>query len=259
MNRSRYAFLLVALSVLCGLFPACMKEDPAVPPNEVPQAVTGPVKLTVRPVWNGVPFDRTNVYLSAGDERILVQQVKFFLSRLTLVGPGAPRELRNAELFDITNGPQVRVYAVDTGVVDSLRFGLGLPPDLNATDITTVDPTAPLGNNGGMYWTWATMYRFLVFDGRFDTDAGGSGTPPFPFSIHTGRDTCFRRAAVAVPLAVRTTDTARIELRVDIARFFSDGSQVLRMSDGSQSHGEVQELGQALKLSDLAIHAIAVP
>lgn len=255
MNRSTRRLL----PLLCLAMLACGKEDPVIPPPEVPLQGTGVLKLTVRPMWNGMPFNRTNVYLSAGDERILVQQVKFYLSRITTVGAAGRRELAAAELLDITNGPRERIYVLDTGAVDSLRFGLGLPPDLNATDITTVDPTAPLGNNSGMYWTWATMYRFIIFDGRFDTDAAGSGTPPFPFSIHTGRDTCFREAALATPLTVRHADTAAIELHVDLARFFTDGSVVLRMSDGSQSHGELPELAQALKLSDLAVGAIQPP
>lgn len=241
-----------------ALMISCSKEDPAVPEAPVPSPSTGLVKLTVRPVWNGAPFNKTNVYLSAGDERILVQQVKFYLSRLTLVSEAGMRELSDAELLDITNGAQSRVFSTDTGAVDSLRFGLGLPPDLNATDITTIPPNDPLGNNGGMYWTWASMYRFLIFDGRFDTDPSGSGTPPFPFSIHTGRDTCFRSTALPLELTVTSADTAFIDLKVDLARFFTDGSAILKMSEGSQSHGEVEELGQSLKLSDLAIKSFGV-
>lgn len=248
-----------AVLALCFALAGCLKEDPPVPADTYQKAGTGVLKVTVRPMWDGAPFDRTDVHLSPGDERILVQQVKFYLSRLTVVGPRGADEISAVELLDITNGPRVRTYVLDTGAVDSLRFGLGLPPELNTTDITTVDPMAPLGNNSGMYWTWATMYRFLIFDGRFDTDAGGVGTPPFPFSIHTGRDTCFRHAVLATPLTVRQADTAEIELRVDIRRFFTDGTSVLRMSDGSQSHGELPELGQALKLSDLAVRAIQPP
>ncbi len=243
--------------ILCtALLFSCAKEDPAVPDAPAPSPSTGLVKVNVRPVWNGVPFNKTNVYLSAGDERILLQQVKFYLSRITLVADAGARELSDAELLDITNGAVSRVFTTDTGMVDSLRFGLGLPPDLNATDITTVPPNDPLGNNGGMYWTWASMYRFLIFDGRFDTDPSASGTPPFPFSIHTGRDTCYRHTTLPLQLSISASDTARIDLDVDLARFFTDGNVILKMSDGSQSHGEVEELGQALKLSDLAIKAV---
>lgn len=250
MKRTLGAILLLAVLI------SCAKEDPAIPDERTPSPTAGLVKLTVRPLWNGAPFNKTNIYLSAGDERILVQQFKFYLSRITLVSDAGARELSDAELLDITNGAVSRVFTTDTGSVDSLRFGLGLPPDLNATDITTVPPNDPLGNNGGMYWTWASRYRFVVFDGRFDTDPSASGTPPFPFSIHTGRDTCYRHTTLPLPLSISTSDTAYIDLDVDLARCFTDGNVIFRMSDGSQSHGEVQEMGQALKFSDLVIKAI---
>ena len=51
-------------------------------------------------------------------------------------------------------------------------------------------------------------------------------------------------------------DTADLVLEVDIARFFTDGNLVLDLSQGPQSHGESQNLGPALRLSDLAVKAI---
>jgi hypothetical protein len=227
---------------------ACTKEDPSWPPTQQ-------VDVTFRPLWNGAPFDKNTVYLSAGNERILVQQVKFYLSGLELKG-ASDALLSPVELLDLTNGPKQRRYSVLAGAYDSLHVALGLPPEVNGADITNIDPTSPLGNNSGMYWTWTTMYRFLIFDGRFDTDAGATGPLPFQFSIHTGRDTCYRERTMSFPLEVTTGTPVSLTIDVDLAHFFTDGADVLRMSDGSQSHGAVQELAQAIKLSDLAITAI---
>ncbi len=243
MKRS-LSILLLAVAMLLG----CTKEDPAWPPVQQ-------VDVTFRPLWNGAPFDKNTVYLSAGNERIQMQQVKFYLSGLVLQG-ASDAVLSTVELLDLSNGPKQRRYSVPGGTYDSLHIALGLPPDINGADITNIDPTSPLGNNSGMYWTWTTMYRFLIFDGRFDTSAVGTGTPPFQFSIHTGRDACFRERTVSSPLQVNAGTSVSLSVDVDIAHFFGDGTQLLRMSDGSQSHGAVQELPQALKLSDLAIKAI---
>lgn len=236
---------LVVLAMLLG----CAK-DPVWPPQEV-------LKITVRPVWNGAPFDKTIVYPNGTGQRVLVQQVKFYLSGLRLKKGNAATLLSDAELLDITNGERTRVYAVPAGEYDSLRFGLGLPPSLNHQDISDIDPASPLGNNSGMYWTWATMYRFLLFDGRFDNNVNGTGTPPYQFSIHTGRDTCYRERALHVPLTVVQHDTTRITLTVDIARFFSDGQRTIDLSQGNQSHGEPSGLPLAMTLSDLAIEAVS--
>lgn len=230
------------------LFAACRK-DPEWPPQQR-------VRIVVRPTWNGTPFHKTDSHLSAANERVLITQVKFFLSGITLVGKNTTSSLSPVELLDITDGEQVRYGQAEVGAYDSLRFGLGLPPELNHGDITAVVPPSPLDFSQGMYWTWATMYRFMLFDGRFDTLAAGTGVPPYQFSIHTGRDQCYRQRSVALPLTIGQRDTASIVLEVDIAHFFGDGDQVLRLSDGSQSHGEPQSIAVAERLSDLAIKAI---
>ncbi len=240
---------IISLVVLCLWFGACVKEDPAWPP-------TVPVKLELVPKWNGTNFDKSTVYVNAANERVLVQLVRFYLSDIELTGDDGKTVLSRAELFDLTNGPSSRSLRMPIGTFDQLHFGLGLPQDLNHADITDIDPFSPLGNNSGMYWTWNTMYRFLLFDGRFDTDPGGTGAPPFQFSIHTGRDACYRERTVPLPVIAVQGDTVHITLNVDIAHFFTDGSAVLDLSQGSQSHGEIQALPLATKLSDLAVQAI---
>jgi hypothetical protein len=239
--------ILILSLVLVALI-SCTKEDPPWPPDQQ-------INVTFRPLWNGQPFDKYTVYRSAADERIQIQQVKFYLSALHLRG-ASDALLSAVELLDLTNGPKQRTYMVAPGAYDSLHIAMGLPPEVNAADITNIDPTSPLGNNSGMYWTWATMYRFLIFEGRFDTDAAATGPLPFQFSIHTGRDTCYRDRTVPFPLQVTTGIPVNLTIDVDLAHFFTDGADVLRMSDGSQSHIALEELPQALKLSDLAIKAI---
>ena len=239
----------VSFFVLCLSFTGCVKEDPAWPP-------TVPVELKLVPKWNGMNFNKNTVYLSAANERVLVQLVRFYLSDIQLTGADGSTVLSRAELFDVTNGATTRSLRMPVGTYANLHFGLGLPPDLNHADITDIDPFSPLGNNSGMYWTWNTMYRFLLFDGRFDTDAGSTGTLPFQFSIHTGRDACYRERTVQMNVSVVQADTVRITLNVDIAHFFTDGSSVLAFSQASQSHGEAEALALAIKLSDLAVQAI---
>lgn len=246
--KNALPFIAIASLVACRHEEPIGPEEPAVP-------VTGTLKVSFRPTWNGVDFDKTNVYLSAADERVLIQQVKFYLSPITFSGD-TDVVGSEAELLDITNGPEERWMTVPASVYDSLHYGLGVPYDLNHRDITTVTPPDPLDFSQGMYWTWATMYRFMIFDGRYDTDPGGTGTPPYQFSLHTGRDECYRERTIPLALDVVADDTIEVELEVDIARFFTDGTDVLDLSQGPQSHGESQNLAPAMHLSDLAVKSI---
>lgn len=219
----------------------------------------GAVRLIVMPVWDGGPFDKTQVYLNAAQQRVLVQLVKFYLARLELVAGGEGRELFDVDLFNITNGPETRTLDAAAGEYQGLRFGLGLPPDLNHTDPTTVPVEDPLGNNSGMYWTWATMYRFMLFEGRFDNDPQATGLLPFQFSLHTGLDTLYRTCDLPIDLEVLPNDTVDLLLEVDIARFFTNGTDTLSLAEGAQFHGEVQGLPLGIRLADLQRDAFRVP
>jgi hypothetical protein len=238
---------LSALLLLAGC-----REDVSV----VPREPAGTLKVKFRPTWNGSGFDKTSVYLSAADERVLVQQVKFYLSPIVLLGD-QDGSASQAELLDLTDGPVERSFRMKPGAYDSLRYGLGVPYDLNHRDLTTVPVPDPLDFTQGMYWTWATMYRFMVFEGRYDTDPGATGTPPYTFSMHTGRDECYRERTIPCPVEVVDEQVTELTLEVDIARFFTDGTEVLDLSQGPQSHGEAQNLAPALRLSDLAVKAIS--
>ncbi|MFT3884164.1 MAG: hypothetical protein QM724_01665 [Flavobacteriales bacterium] len=236
-----------------ALFTACGRE-PATAPS-----VPCPVKFTVEPVWNGAPFNKGTVYMNADDKRVQVQTLKFYLAPVTLLGGAQQAEILRADLFDVVNGGATRILQAPAGRYTGLRFGLGLPHDLNHTDITQIDPNTPLGNNSGMYWTWATMYRFTLFEGRFDNDPQASGPLPFQFAYHTGLDTLYRTRTLPVMLEVTPSDTTEIVLQVDVARFFTNGSDTLDLSQGSSFHGEPGLLELGMRIADLERDAFRLP
>lgn len=248
----KFRSLLLA-GLVAATFSACHKGTADGPEGD------GAVRLTVVPVWNGSPFDKTQVHLNAAQQRVLVQLVKFYLARMELVASGTAQPLFDADLFNITDGPETRMLEVAAGDYEGLRFGLGLPPDLNHTDVTTVPVDDPLGNNSGMYWTWATMYRFMLFEGRFDNDPQATGLLPFQFSLHTGLDTLYRTCDLPAEVHVVAGDTTDLRLNVDIARFFTNGTDTLSLADIAQFHGEVSNLPMGILIADLQRDAFSVP
>ncbi len=254
MFRPRKLFASFTIASLL-LLVSCRK-DPSAP--ETP-AIPGTVlKLTVKPTWHAASFDKNTIYTAAGDQRIHVSLVKFYLSPMELSGENGTTQLMDADLFDVTNGPQSRVLSVPIGTYYTLNLGLGLPPALNHRDIATIPPNAPTGNNSGMYLSWATQYRFLLFEGHFDSIPDGPGEPPYAFSLHTGLDTCYRTRAIPINLTATSGDTARLTINVDIARFFTNGNEVLQLSQGAMWHGEVDQLGLGLKAADLQVASLSV-
>lgn len=252
MTRSFPVPLLLAAVLLLG---AC-RTDPEVPgPEALPRT---PLKLTVLPVWNGVAFDKNTVYDAAGGQRVKVTELKFFLAPLELVQSGTAYQVFDADFFNVTNGPVERVLSVPAGTYSAVHLGLGLPYELNHRDLATIPPNAPTGNNSGMYWEWATQYRFVIFSGKFDSDPQGVGEPPYTFDLHTGLDTCYRTRTIPLQLEAVEGDTLRMRIMVDIARFFTDGNEVLDLSQGAVWHGDVDQVPIALKAADLQVKALSV-
>lgn len=248
---------LSALSILVFVLSlAACRQDPDLPAPA--GTVHVPVKLTVRPSWNGEPFDKNNIYQAAGDQRIQVTELKFFLAPLELEGPDATVQLFDADLFNVTNGAIQRVLSMPAGHYGDVHLGLGLPYELNHRDLATIPPNAPTGNNSGMYWTWATQYRFVIFSGRFDSDPQGTGELPYSFDLHTGLDTCYRARTIPLHVNAVEGDTVRMLINVDIARFFTDDNQVLDLSEGAVWHGDVDQLPLAMKAADLQVKALSV-
>lgn len=79
---------------------------------------------------------------------------------------------------------------------DQLSFGLGVPSQLNNMDPTVFETSHPLSSSFAMYWTWASKYRFLKVEGRFN-DSGDLSNAGSNNSIiwHTGTDDLYRMAS----------------------------------------------------------------
>ena len=238
-------FLLASILI----FSAC-KKDPEIPTGPVVRYT--PLKLTIKPVWNGAPFNSATNYQTPAGNEVNINLVKFYLAHFTLANEQGEDRIFDADLFDVTNGPVTRVLRTSMGHAHNLRFGLGLPPEINHIALNTIPPNAPTGNNSGMYWSWGFMYRFVLFEGHFDTIPGNMGQLPFNFSIHTGFDTCYRRRSIPIDLQADADDTARLTLLVDISRFFTNGTDTLDLTQGAQWHGDVDTLGGVINI-DLVI------
>lgn len=254
MRAQRAVLLAVVIALLA---PGCVKHEVDPPSTETPAA--GMVHVRLSPMWDGVPFDKLLQYTNASGHRVLVQMIKFYLGEITLTGPTGTTMIKDIDLFDLTNGPLERYYTAVPGIYDEIGFGVGVPYDLNYTDPSLYPNEHPLSGSNGMYWTWASRYRFVIFDGRYDT-VPGVGVPPYQFSIHTGFDTCYRE--VQLPLAnslVADDDTLDLEVEIDLERFFHNSTDTLVINQTPQWHGEVGQLEIGLRFSDLVRDAFSVP
>ncbi len=231
-------------------------------PGVSPEAVrTGTIRVVIRPTWEGQPFQMNQEYHNVSDYRVKVEGLRFYLGDVRFEDDGYFTSVKDVEFFDLQhNGDTVLWTNVPKGNWTSLRMGLGVPQALNAADPIVYPAGHPLNLALGTYWTWATGYRFVMFDGRYEVDGSGTGPLMQPFSMHTGMDLCYREFDVplATPLVVTGDRVSTVVLDLAVDRFFHHGGEVLDLATESQSHGGDPTHAVALELTDNIVNAFGV-
>mgnify|MGYP003383277140 CR=1 FL=1 len=237
-----YAYALIGI---CAL-PACHKGT---------SYGEGMVRLHVTGTWEGQPFQASQEHHDVLNHRVFVDGLKLYLSDVQLKGPSGQEDLLEVGLFNLTVGEGVSLVKVPAGTYGSLLFGLGVRPDLNMSDPSQYAAGHPLSVSNGTYWTWASGYRFVMFDGRFDTDPNGTGTVLPTFSIHSGKNDCYTTAErlAPSPIHVEPGDTTDVYLNFAVDRFFYTQNDTIDISVDNQSHGE--NLTLALRFTDCFVQS----
>ena len=242
MRKSSLLYALPAL-LIC----ACAKHDPD--PYEPPPPPACGILLKVTPLWNGALFDKHTTYSNVMDYDVQVQLVKLYLSDLHLLNGTNEYHLSDAELFNLTDGSQSFELNAPAGAYTGLHFGIGVPEGLNHQDPTQYAGDHPLSVSNGMHWDWTAGYRFVIFDGRFDTLTTDTIELPEIFSIHTGMDTCYReREFDALPFTVVAGAYTQVNIRFDLAKFFFTATDTIDLAIDNQAHGS--NIPLAFRLSD---------
>ncbi len=245
MKRTTLMILVVALFAGCRKGPSPL--------------VQGGLRVIISPEWQGQPFQTGTEYHNITDYRVFFDPLRAYLAEARLVGQSGDAELFDIDLFDLSNGPVERNFTVEPGTYDMLHLGLGVPEALNHSDPTQYPNTHPLSLFTGTHWNWTTGYRFVIFEGRYDTDPNGTGTVLPTWSIHTGLDTCYRTMDLqpSLPIVITSGDVREITLHVEMSRFFYSSTDTLDIDVDTQFHGGTNvELG--IRSADLMTGAFSL-
>ena len=212
MNYRTAAFVLLTTLVMssCNLFrPEFMEPIP------------GTLRVEVALAWNGTPHALGQVAPDHLGHPVRLDNLQLYV---------APVELRDAEgqwqaigdvfLVDFSEHSPTLILTVAPGTYDAVRLGLGLPGELN----TAIDPASypnshPLSvlGSAGMFWTWASGYIFVKYEGKFALEAGQQLSEPL--SYHCGTDASYRMVdfELGTPLTIATQAITEAKLTLDAA------------------------------------------
>lgn len=129
-----------------------------------------------------------------------------------------------------SQGISINFQDVPAGTYSGIQFGLGVAPDMNATQPGDYAPGHPLDNH---YWSWARGYVFTKIEGNADLD--GDGVFEEKLTFHIGENDYFR--TLTIEQTIEIAEGAKLSFNVDLEKVLIDAQGAfLDFSKVSQDH-----------------------
>ena len=194
---------LGAWVAVVGMLTACRGDGDIVEPS----VITGTVGVRLAYVVgdDGQPFYRDSTYLTASDDLVRINHLKYYVSEVRLrrrdssywTAPG------RAVLLDAGRRDTFALRGVPAGEYVELTFTIGLDSVTNAR----TDWGGDLAPAHEMFWAWNTGYKFLSLEGQWL-----GTTPAGIIEYHVGRAPMRRTLRLPLPgtAVVRAAATTQL-------------------------------------------------
>lgn len=234
-------FLALILAITVTTI-GCKKDDPYVAPTN-----TGTVNLNITTEVGGTAVVLNNIYSDVKGYRYMPTLFKLYLSNISFIkDDGSEVFVKDAELLDLGNSlngeAETRTYDLVLGDYTGIRFWLGVDSTMNATDPASYPSTDPLSLYTGTYWDWNTGYRFLMFEGVYDTVPNGTGAlyNGNSFTYHTGTNALYIEAdlsnAQQTFSLIEDGDSYNYNLALDMNKILYSSSDTIAIKDNRVTH-----------------------
>lgn len=218
------SFLVIALAS-CGGKKGCTDPDAINYNPDVEESAdicVYPLSFHFQPVLDGATLTYGGTSNINGLD-VRFDQIRFYMTDLELTIS------ENAQTFDdifiITEmndekslGQEVR------GDLTKVAFNVGVPESMNGVDPATLPADNPLSADSPFiqHWNWTAGYKFLVMEGRVDTNGDGTyeDTPEETMSIHCGFNSNLKRIELNTTQTLNS-DNHELHLEFDVAKFFA--------------------------------------
>jgi len=200
----------LGLSLVCLFLSSC-KDDPE----------EGTLTINFKAVYDEQTLPTFSTRPFENGQHLQFTNLSMYFTDIQLVQNSTVRDLRDVELVDMSfenvtaaeEGYTIKLSNIPAGAYDAIRFGIGVPPDLNAKEPSDFPSNSPLSKTG-YYWVAWDSYIFSKTEGRLDTT--GSGTAlDLGFALHTGSDALFRSGQAPVPITIEDGQETTLDILVD--------------------------------------------
>jgi len=161
-------------------------------------------------------------------------KINFYIADLVAVNDDGETELSDIQFINLSEshnseadamqGSSITFSRVPVGVYKQLRFGIGVPADLNRTNPSDYSTTHPLGaDNSGEYWEAWNSYIFAKIEGQYDINGDGNiDGDDISFAYHTGMDSNYEPPIELDNITtLKAGETTDLVFELDIRELFT--------------------------------------
>ena len=192
------------------------------------------VTLNITHEWNGTPFIYGQKYYDHDGNAVEITRVQYYLSGIKLThDAGSTTTLTGTYVLASGN---ISSYPLDTASLTSLEgvsFDVGVDAATNHLDPTLYAPGHPLGlQSPSMHWGWSAGYRFLVIEGKVDSN--GDDVPDASFEFHVTADDSYLTPVTAINTSGSLSGS---DLTVEIYANIADWLKDITLKTAGSNHG----------------------
>jgi hypothetical protein len=167
------------------------------------EPLPGAIHVDFELEWQGESYALEQVVTDHNGYPIRLDNLQLYAAPIEFRKDGEWVETTDVSLVDFSIHAPSELASIPSGSYDAIRFGMGLPPGIN----TDIDPASypnshPLSviGSAGMFWTWASGYIFVKYEGKFALEQGTQLLEPV--SYHCGTDASYRTVTLELPSAL---------------------------------------------------------
>ena len=204
------------------------------------------ITLEFQLIQGGIPYEKSTSF-NKGDTAIALDLFHFYVSGIYL-----GEQILSEVLFVNPSDSLYSNYTLSLEKSeDTFNFGLGVPSQLNNMDPTTFETSHPLSSAFAMYWTWASKYRFLKVEGRFNDSGDLSNAGSNSALIwHTGTDNLYRTATFNEHIEPGD----HVVIKLDLDQLIN----AISLQNNGFTHTTVDSYATAELVSDQVISAFSI-
>ncbi|MBL4651778.1 MAG: hypothetical protein JKY53_02780 [Flavobacteriales bacterium] len=196
---SKFSYVLAIIFTFVVMI-SCKKDTTTIVKSgvdSVEEKVDGTLNIKINGMVDNESFVMYNNYVNDSGQTYRVESIRFYVGDISLYSKGYENNvLSDVNLVDLlenhtsSGGQELLSVNVPEGHYDGLSFAIGLDTATNHSDPSIYLSSDPLSSFQNTHWDWNQGYKFLMVDGKIDSD--GDGIPEQSFSYHIGLDDYYK-------------------------------------------------------------------